>query len=267
MRVCSGLVCCLVGVAVLAGCGHVRQPKSQAPPALPSYAVPTVDAAKATTLEQRCGAKVAGTLRRLKAPGGGHLEAAELGRGRTWAVLLHQTDDIAMCGWAQYAGWLADNGVHVLLVDLCGWGLSACRPAFRADQVDQARLAVAAVRSRASRVTLVGASMGGAVALAAAPSAGADAVVDLSGPAGWEGVASVEKAAARTRIPMLVAAAMNDSGIEPKRLRAAEQGSPSPVKRFVAAGNGHGWDLVADPAGTHVSALGLEVRQWIVGPG
>jgi len=256
----------LAVMALLAGCGAAQEPKAAPPPALPSYVVPTIDAAKATTLEQRCGAKVAGALRTLAAPGGGHLEAAELGDGRTWAVLLHQTDEIAMCGWAQYAGWLADQGVHVLLVDLCGWGLSECRPAFKGDQVAQARLAVRFARARADRVTLVGASMGGAVALAAAQRVGADAVVDLSGPASWEGVATVERAAGRTRIPMLIAAAMNDSGIEPERLRAAEGSSPSRIKRFVAAKSGHGWDLVADLPGTHVSDLGLEVRDWIRGP-
>jgi hypothetical protein len=77
----------------------------------------------------------------------------------------------------------------------------------------------------------------------------------------------VEKAASRTRIPLLIAAAMNDSGIEPERLRAAEKASPSRTKRFVPAEQGHGWDLVADLPGTHVSDLGLEVRDWILGSG
>ena len=42
----------------------------------------------------------------------------------------------------QYAEWAASHGVRAVLIDLCGWGRSACKGAFAADAEAQVRLVV-----------------------------------------------------------------------------------------------------------------------------
>jgi len=233
---------------------------------LPAYHVPTVDATAASTFEQRCGTAASGSLMTFRGSGGSRLDGAVLGAGPTVAIFLHQTEPAAMCGWGTYAAWVSTRGVRAVLVDLCGHGASTCSPALSAAPVDQVRLVVDWVRAHgATRVVLVGASMGGAVALGSAQAVGADALVDLSGPAQWDGVPDGVVAARHTTIPMLLAVAPSDMSPEP--FRAAITASPARHKVFVEARSGHGWDLVADVRGVDawVSSLGDRVLRWVTG--
>ena len=107
-----------------------------------------------------------------------------LGSSGTSAGLLHQTDGYGLCGFLFYADYLAEHGVRVVAMDLCGYGQSLCvgRPLGN-DPAGQVKVVTDAVRADgATRVVLVGASMGGSVSLTAAKAVEADAIVDLSGP-------------------------------------------------------------------------------------
>ena len=143
-------------------------------------------------------------------------------------------------GKKRFAEWAASRGVMAVLIDLCGWGRSACKGAFAADAEAQVRLVVDWARAHgARRVTLVGASMGGAIALGVGQQAGADAVVDLSGPAVWQGVPTAGEAARATTVPLFLAVAPGDREMDPAALRSAVSASPSQHKRFVSTSGGH----------------------------
>jgi hypothetical protein len=109
--------------------------------------------------------------------------------------------------------------------------------------------------------------MGGAIALGVGQRAGAEAVVDLSGPADWEGVPTAGEAARSTTVPLLVAVAPGDREMDPPALRAAVRASPSRHKGFVSAPDGHGWGLLndgtlAEPVWT---PLARDVLAWVKG--
>ena len=160
-----------------------------------------------------------------------------------WAVLLHQTNGDGYCGWWSYANWLADRGVQVLTIDLCGYGDADCTSELADDQQAQVVASVRHARSKgAARVTLVGASMGGAVAAAAARQAKADAVVDLSGPPDWPGTELVRDSRSLT-MPVLLAVSPTDASYVPV-YRKAIRAVPSARKQLVIAEAGHGYELL-----------------------
>ncbi len=192
-------------------------------------------------LAPRCGAAQVEpvTTFDITGPGADFLSAVELGSGPDGVVLLHQTDQPALCGWLPFARRLAAQGSHVLAFDFCGYGTSACQSSgFRDDQVAQVVAAGAHLRARgATRITLVGASMGGTVALAAATATRADAVVDLSGPVVWPPYDSRTLLPTLT-MPVLVAVNEADAPRGFAQLREAVAESPARTARFVAAPRG-----------------------------
>jgi dienelactone hydrolase len=221
-----------------------------------------------TSIQQRCFVPVEGGLTTFAGPDGSTMPGAVLGEGSDVAVFLHQTSAAGFCGWATYADWVSSRGVRAVLVDLCGWGRSACKGDFAADSEAQVRLLVEGAREQgARRVTLVGASMGGAIALGVGQQAGADAVVDLSGPAVWQGVPTAGEAARTTTVPLLLAVAPGDRGMDPPALRAAVQASPAEHKRFVSTKGSHGWDMLNDGtlAEPQWNPLAHDVLAWVRG--
>lgn len=224
---------------------------------------PTTDPATVDeTAAQRCtGEGGAGRDRVIRAKGS-RLVAAELGRGPTWAVFLHQTDGDGLCGWWTYGAHAAGRGVHVLLLDLCGFGRSICTKPLSSDQVGQASAAVAFARQHgARRVTVVGASMGGAVALPTAAASDADAVVDLSGPPDWPGT-DLGRDATRLTMPTLLAVSPDDSSSVPA-FRKAIRLIPAEVKRLDVVVGGHGYVMLGYPG--NWSRLATTVESWIKG--
>jgi len=196
------------------------------------------------------------------------LAAGEVGSGSVAVVLLHQTGRAAMCGWAPYAGWLATQGVRVLALDFCGYGQSTCQSAsFAADPVAQVKVAVEKLRaSGATRITVVGASMGGTIAVAAAAPVGADAVVDLSGPVRWPPY-DTNAVLPTLTMPTLLAVNESDDAQAHAVMQAGTTQVPATHKLFVSAPAGHGWDLVmsrTDPSAPP-TALGRLVADWIAG--
>lgn len=214
----------------------------------------------------RCGDAAGETPHSFRlSVGSSVLPAAVLGTGKNVAVLLHQTDGDGACGWFPVAGMMAAQGVRVLAFDLCGYGSARCpRSTTPARQV---RAAVHWARTHgAGRVTVVGASMGGSVALGTADEVTPDAVIDLSGPMEWDGVTDSARAARRLRSPLLAAATAGDPSTDPAALRRAVQASPG-THRFVRSPSGHGIEMLTSyKNGTDLpTPLLRTVVRWVKG--
>ncbi|MFW6869797.1 alpha/beta hydrolase [Nocardioides sp. CPCC 206347] len=198
----------------------------------------------------------------------GKVSAVRAGTGPTVAILLHQTDGNGLCGWLPYAAdLLAEPGVQVLAIDLCGYGESTCNGGRRSGpgQADAVGVAVREARTGlgATRVVVVGASMGGSVALmAAASDAKIDAAVDLSGPVDWAGIEVIDGGRA-LRVPVLVSMA-DDEGEEAVAGSQSIADQAPAGSRFEPAESGHGYRLLLDgdalPAALHEA-----VAAWIRG--
>jgi dienelactone hydrolase len=160
--------------------------------------------------------------------------------------------------------------VRSLLFSQCGAGASQCPPGNPADQwLATTTAAVAWARAHdAGRITLVGASAGGVVALQVAASIRppVDGVVDLSGERRWQGLDSLA-AARRLQVPALFAVAPGDSYVSVATMRQLHEAAPVRAKRLVvpADGAGHGWELLGGAAGTDWSPLAVTVAAWIQG--
>ncbi|WP_146132953.1 alpha/beta hydrolase [Knoellia remsis] len=229
---------------------------------------PSVTRSMPASVEERCKVPVKGEMVTVSAPGG-TLSAGAIGDGTTGALLLHQTSGAGMCGWATYGAWLADKGVNVLMLDFCTHGQSQCEDALSKDWTAQVKAGVDALRKRgATSVTVVGASLGGVVALGVGQEAGADAIVDLSGPMEWPGVPDSTSAAKATTVPLLVSGAAADTGIDVAGLEAAVAASPATDKRFVPMpGQAHGWSGISDGMSVNpeFTPLATIVLKWVQG--
>ena len=209
-----------------------------------------------------------GDVVQIPAPGG-TLTAGVVGEGSVGVVLLHQTAASGFCGWATYGEWLADKGVNVVMLDVCGYGRSLCDDTLSDDWTAQLKAGVDFARTRgATKVTVVGASLGGVLAMGVGQKAGADAIVNLSGPGTWKGVPDAVEAAKATTVPLLVSAGDGDSDIDVPALKAAVIASPAEHKRYVPMpARDHGWSgirtgVMIDP---EFSPLATTVLEWAKG--
>jgi pimeloyl-ACP methyl ester carboxylesterase len=157
-----------------------------------------------------------------------------LGRGRTGVVLGHQAGS-DLCEWLPRARALARQGRQVLAFD---FGTAHIKEGMAAAAAELRRRGV-------TRLVLVGSSMGGTAAIAAAaqltpPVAG---VVSLSGPEEYDG-ADAAAAAPKLRVPVLFIAADDDPPFD-DAARALYKAVPGHDKRLlVLEGGGHGTSLV-----------------------
>lgn len=256
-------------VLVVSGCGAETEPETSSPStATKSSAVPSPTPSLAASVAERCGIEARGEMA-LAPAAGGALSAGAVGEGSTGAVLLHQTSGAGMCGWATYGQWLADKGVNVVMLDLCGYGQSQCDEALSKDWGAQVKAGIGLAKKRgATTVTVVGASLGGVVAMGVGQQAGADAVVNLSGPKEWDGVPDALTAAKATTVPLLVSAAAADDGIDAEALQAAVEASPAKEKRYVPMkGSEHGWGGISDGMSVDpvFTPLATTVLNWVKG--
>lgn len=234
-------------LSVASGCGG-KAPTGQAGNT-PTPPVTTPVTTPATEPSSSPAVPLAGAGCPLDAKGGrqahiGHdLGGLVFGTGRTGVVLAHQSDG-DLCQWLPYAKTLAQRGYRALAIDFPGVGASTDSAA----TLDGA-LADAAAFLRAdgaTKIVLIGASMGGTASIAAAaeirpPVAG---VISLSGPSVYQDTRAVD-AAPKLAVPVLYMAADDDPSFaaSARELYAA---TPTRDKRklVVLPTGGHGVQLL-----------------------
>ena len=258
-----GLGLLAVALVAVAGCGgdsHRVAPK-------PATAAKST--APATAAGRRCGdANFGAHAIRFRTGDGVTLAGAVVGSGPVGAVLIHEYP-LDLCGGWPYARYLSHHGVRALLFDLRCFGRSAC-PGGRGHATTDVAAAMAELRRRgAHRVALVGASMGGAIAVVAAARLHPAAVVDLSGERDTTGLtpgidADAGAAAHGVTAPALFAVARGDRYVPVDDMRAVARRARSATKRVIVlpAVAGHGWDLVFGTATTW-SPLAATVAAFI----
>ncbi|MEO7069778.1 MAG: alpha/beta hydrolase [Nostocoides sp.] len=261
-------------LAVGAGCGS--SPREQGAPGPPT---PSAAASTTTTKApyvtppgplERCGPQpvvVARTdfhYRVTHDPRGGKVPMVTAGHGSTVAVLLHQTDGNGLCGWLPFAAKIVeDPSLAIIATDLCGYGDANCPDG--AGSTDAASLAIDIARRdlHARRIVLVGASMGGSIALITAVSHGqVDAAADLSGPIEWPGMTLVRGGRA-LHVPVLVAMADTESAADVRGARDIVAHAPK-GSTFLEPSAGHGYDLLLDPNGAP-GPVAAPLLAWITG--
>lgn len=193
------------------------------------------------------GCTPAGGDLHLRAADGTRLVGHRFGSGRTAVVLAHQSDG-TLCQWVPYAKHLASRGYTAVVFDFRNAGGSQSVPwtATRRLGGDIAAAVRAARAGGATRVFLVGASLGGSAAI----SAGANVRPEVAGVVSVSGSADLADAlvaAKRLRVPALYLAAKGDRDFAadvPRLSRATR----SPHQAVVLPGFEHGVQLVAASA-------------------
>ena len=187
---------------------------------------------------------------RFRAADGTRLAGYRFGRGRRAVVLAHQLRG-SSCQWVWYARRLAAQGYLAIAFDFRGDGDSQVRSGRAANRrAADVAAAVRVARARgATKVFLVGASMGGTVAVGAAalvrpPVAG---VVAVSSPSSWVAVDAITLAR-RLQVPALYLAAEQDSGFADEA-RALYEATASADKAIeILPGGDHGVVLMRTSA-------------------
>lgn len=169
------------------------------------------------------------------------LEGRLFGDGNRAVVLAHMRP-ADQTSWFDFARVLADEGYRALAFNFRGYGNSDDGDLSDIDR--DLAAAVDFVRSEgATDVAVMGASMGGTAAVAAATDAAAAGVVSLSAPDTFQGIDATAAAPGLT-VPALYIAAEND---EPYVTAAGVLAAATPAgDARVYAGSRHGTDLFAD---------------------
>lgn len=186
------------------------------------------------------------------------LEAERFGVGEDFVVLSHMRP-ADMSSWFSFAGFLGGEGFTAITFNFRGYGNS--EGAGFAVEVDVAAAVDAARTLGADRVFLIGASMGGTGAIAAAGASNVDGVITLSAPDRFEGV-DAAAAAADVSVPMLLIAAEDDEPYaSDAEVIASQAGGPARV--MILPGRKHGTDLFVD----HSELLTGTILEFLAGDG
>ena len=195
---------------------------------------------------------------RMPTRDGVSLYGLEVGSGATGVVLGHQyfSDH---CEFMDFARELAGLGYRALSIDFRGNGLSGTGRSNRLD-LDVAA-AVARLRADgATRVKLVGASMGGTAALVAGSwlRPAVDGIVSLSGPDYFRGLNAV-RAVRRSKVPVRFLVSRDDRPFASNATTLMRQAAArdKAIVRYAAAG--HGSSILSVPA-AHALVLAFLAR-------
>jgi esterase/lipase len=197
------------------------------------------------------------------------LDGAVVGSGPVGVVLLHEYPG-PMCGWWPYATYLAHHGVQALLFDFRCLGLSTCPRGGEGDPTGDVAAAISVLRRHgAQSIAIVGASLGGVVAVTAGAKLHPSAIVDLSGERDLDGLLpgvnlSSFAAAPGVHAPALFAVARQDRYVSVADMRAIYRRAGSTTKRVIVmpAAAGHGWDMLLD-ADFSWSPLARQVLEFV----
>jgi pimeloyl-ACP methyl ester carboxylesterase len=177
---------------------------------------------------------------RLTASDGVRLYGVVVGEGPVGVVLAHQymSDH---CEFMYFARELARRGHRALVIDLRGNGRSSRSGDLTRLDRDVAAAAVYLRAHGASRITLVGASMGATDVLVAASSIAprVDGVVSLSAPARYRGLDAL-RAVKRSRVPVrfIVGRADVPFAADARALMRAAMARDKAILRLTGAAHG-----------------------------
>jgi alpha-beta hydrolase superfamily lysophospholipase len=201
----------------------------------------------------RCGGPhTEATLVRFKAADGTGLDGVLIGSGKVGVVLAHEYDN-DLCGAWPFANYLARRGFRVFAIDMRCFGRSACPQGHAAGRVvDDLVAAVAELRRRgATKIALVGASMGGSAALIAGTRVQPpiDAVISLSGEANPTSLLHIplnaRAAAQELTVPAMYVVANLDQDTSVQETRAMYRAAKAGDKRLIVLPGQfdgfHGW--------------------------
>jgi dienelactone hydrolase len=188
---------------------------------------------------------------RFRAADGVRLNGHRFGQGTTAVVLAHESRG-SLCQWVPYARRLASKGYAAFAFDFRSRGRSQTVGVRRVRRIaGDVSAAVKYVRSRgATRVFVVGASMGGSAVVVAGANTRphVTGVVSLSAPTSFGG-AEAETAAPRLHVPVLFVAASDDAGgafaTDAQTLHEATPAGDKTIE--IVPGADHGVDLVSSP--------------------
>jgi pimeloyl-ACP methyl ester carboxylesterase len=182
----------------------------------------------------------------MRASDGAVVYGVEIGTGTTGVVLGHQylSDH---CEFIEFARELAGRGYRALTIDFRGNGASSGGDGRRLDRDIAA--AVSQLRSDgATRIKLVGASMGGTAVLTAAAriTPAVNGTVSLSAPARYRGLDAI-RAVRRSRVPVRFFAARRDVRFadDARMLMKASKAKDKAI--LIVAGARHGSSLLDVP--------------------
>jgi len=230
-----------------------------------SRATTTTSTAPATTTTAGAAAGGSGACdiaggRDITFPAGrknANLHAVTTGTGPTAVVLAHESDDNA-CAWAFFVPQLAAAGRQVLAFDFSGKGDSDYVGDGRLDldvlaAVNQAR------KQGATKVVVMGASMGGTAVVTAAgtPTSGINGVVSISAPGSYLN-ADAEAAAAHLKVPAMFAASRSDKDYAQVAQAMSKSCGCAYPKVFLFDGSLHGLQLLRDTADGPALRAGID---------
>jgi pimeloyl-ACP methyl ester carboxylesterase len=176
---------------------------------------------------------------------GEQVTGAEFGTSGTVGIVLAHEYMSNLCGWVDYAQHLRDLGYRALAFD------------FGAHLVADVNAAADELRHEgATRIVLIGASMGGTASLMAAspPSSGVAAVAALSAPSSFMGLDGAG-ASSTLSIPVLYMAS-HDNGEFPGDAQAMYSVCPSAHKQLqILSGSDHGTALLHGAVAAQAQSL------------
>lgn len=203
----------------------------------------------------------AATPLRVSTPAGSSIGAVVLGSGPVAVVLAHQSDG-DLCQWMPYATVLAGQGYRAVPFDFAGNGSSTL--VGEATYVDDIAALVAELRrTGVTKVVLMGASMGGAMSIAAATTIKppVDALVSVSAPGSYDGVNAAADAPSLA-VPVLYAAGTADGNFG-STAQALSNATPAGLGQLeLVDSSAHGVDLLT-PRSPNTEALRVKIEQFL----
>jgi alpha-beta hydrolase superfamily lysophospholipase len=246
----------VLAVLAVAGCGGSKHP-------LESHVAPSLEATCGSLPK---GLTAAATF--LRTTDGMRIYAAATDGGRKAVVLLHESGGAGLCGWLPTMRWLQEHGIRAVAINLRGYPPSGTPSTARYHRyAPDIQAAVDEAHALGAKdVFVLGASMGGAAAVAEAPKLRHVAgVISLSGELELP-LSELDAigAAPRITVPFLYVGAEADGyvlGSDARRLTRAVGSKDKQARIF--SGGYHGWDLLdVAPYRARVKAA---ILRWLAG--
>ncbi len=174
------------------------------------------------------------------------LSGTLFGDGEIAVVLSHMRPS-DQTSWHAFAQTLADNGYTALAYDFRGYGKSGGTQELGKIDRDVRAAAAYFVAQGASRIVLIGASMGGTASAKIAASIGAEGLVVLSSPQSFQGLTVSANDLNLAGMPSLWISSQGDPAT--RDVEAMQAAASEPKAIHVYEGVAHGTDIFNTPDG------------------